>query len=766
MYVPLSTGLRPARRIVTMLGLLALLPAVAHAQRGAVITGRVTSADAAAPVAGAVVADEVGAASAVTDSAGRFELRGMPPGNRAIVVRRLGFARARREVSLLSSDLLELDIRLDPAPAELAEITVIGTRRDFEERRQRLDEVPGGVALVSADEMRATRQANLKDALQFTPGVYVQPRYGAADESQISIRGSGLRNNFHARGVNLLVNGMPYRNADGFTDFESLELLNTETIEIYKGANALRFGGSTMGGAINLETRTGYTAPIFGAYGQGGSSGFFKGQLASGHAIGRFDYFASYARTALDGYRDWSDQGRDRINLHAGYVLSHSTDVRGFYFFARVREHLPGALSAAELDSAPRSASPVNVAGQWGRDYDLHHVGLQLRASISPTQRIEVSPYLQYRDIDHPIFRVINQQSRDVGAEVRYENTGVVAGRRNRLTVGFQPAYLSMDDRQFDNVGGDHGELRKDQLDEVISLGAYAENLHAVSGRLSLVAGIRFEHSVRKAADHFLADGDQSDSRSFAPLSPRVGLLYDLPAVGGQLFANASRSYEPPLLLELNSLTVPGFIDLRGQSAWQFEVGTRGRRGRLAWDVSAYDVELRDEILNANVQPFPDAPFTVPTYRNAARTRHYGLETGLEFTVDPFRARVAYTLSRNRFVEDSAFAGHDIPGAPRHMLSAELRYTHRSGISVAPTVEWAPGYYFVDSRNTDRNRGWALLSMRADWQVPGLGATLFVEGRNLGNTVRSPSVQVDNATRRYFEPVDPRSIYGGLRWEK
>ena len=64
---------------------------------------------------------------------------------------------------------------------------------------------------------------------------------------------------------------MPYRNADGFTDFESLELLNTEAIEVYKGANALRYGGSTMGGAINLHTRTGYTAPRLAVTAEGGS---------------------------------------------------------------------------------------------------------------------------------------------------------------------------------------------------------------------------------------------------------------------------------------------------------------------------------------------------------------------------------------------------------------------------------------------------------------------------------------------------------------
>src|SRR5918911_686260 len=203
--------------------------------------------------------------------------------------------------------------------------------------------VPGAVALVAPEELRATREANLKDALRFTPGVYVQPRFGAADESQISIRGSGLRNNFHARGINLLVNGMPYRNADGFTDFESLELLTTEAIEVYKGANALRYGGSTMGGAVNLDTKTGYTAAPLAAFGEGGSFGFGKAQLSSGLARGA------------------------------------------------------------------RRAAPENVANRWGRDYDLHHLGVQLRAQLTPSQRLELSPYAQYRDIDHPIFEVISQ---------------------------------------------------------------------------------------------------------------------------------------------------------------------------------------------------------------------------------------------------------------------------------------------------------------------------------------------------------------------
>ena len=744
--------------------LLLLLPGVAAGQRVATVTGHVVTADSSRPIAGAVVSVPGSAATTRTAADGSFRLDGAPAGNQVVEVRRLGYGTARREVSLLSGDLVTLEFRLSSAPADVADIVVIGSPRDRDEREERMAEVPGGVALIPVEEIQATRQANLKDVLQFTPGVYVQPRFGAADEMQISIRGSGLRNNFHARGVNLLVNGMPYRNADGFTDFESLELLTTESIEVYKGGNALRFGGSTLGGAINMETRTGYSAQRLSAFGQGGSNGFYKGQIASGGVTGKLDWYGSYARTSLDGFREWSDQGRDRVNLHAGYLLSPATDIRTFYFFAHVNEHLPGSQTAEALEATPRAADANNVANRWGRDYDLHHVGLQLRSRLSPTQRLEISPYFQYRDIDHPIFQVINQQSRDVGAEVRYENTTPIGGMRSRLTVGVQPAWMDMDHRRFQNVGGEHGDLTKDQRDEASTLAAYAEHLLELGGRISLVTGVRVEHAVRKATDFFMADGNQSDRRSYSPVSPKVGMLYDLPEVQGQLFANASRSFEPPLLSELNSLTVPGFIALEGQAAWQFEIGARGRSGRLSWDVSAYDVELRNEILNSNVQPFPGAPFTVPTYRNTPKSRHMGLETGFEYGTDAVRGRLSYTLASYRFIGDPAFGDNDIPGAPRHHLSAEVRYRHPSGLSLVPSVEWVPSAYFVNSANTDTNRSWGLVNVRAEWLIAGPGVTLFAEGRNLGNSIRSASVQVDNAARRYYEPMDGRAIYAGFRW--
>jgi iron complex outermembrane receptor protein len=772
----LATGaLRTLVRWGAALLLVGVLTLPAQAQQGR-IRGTVVAAGTAEPLVGVTVRLAPAGRTAVTDGQGGFGFTAVAAGTYTVEAERIGYQPGTAQVAVAADRAADVTLVLQPRAVLLEGVTAIGSSAELEEVRERMTQVPGSVQLVGPAEIRATRQANLHDVLRFVPGVWVQPRFGAADESQLSIRGSGLRNNFHLRGVNVLVNGMPYRNADGFTDFESLELLSTQDIQVYKGANALRYGASTLGGAVNLETRTGYTAEPFGAFAQGGAYGFFKGQASSGMVRGPFNYYASYARTQLDGYRESSAQQRDRVNAHVGYALSPAVDLRAFYLFAHVEEDLPGNLTAEELRTDPRAAVAENVTNRWGRDYDLHHVGLQARAQLGRDTRIEAAPYFQYRDIVHPIFQVIDQVSRDWGAEVRLEHTGPLAGRQNRFTLGVQPSYGNVDNQNFVNQGGEEGDLAKHQRDVAGGVGVYAEDALHLAPRLTAVVGLRYARDVRKTEDFFLTNGDQTGREVFTAWTPRVGLLFDVPAVDGQLYANASRTWEPPLLLELNSLAVPGFVDLEAQDAWQFEVGTRGRSRGVEWDVSAYDVELRDEILNINVQPFPNAPFTVPTYRNADRTRHYGVETGLGYTLpmslltgagggDRLGARVAYTFARYRYVEDAEYKGNDIPGAPGHVLQGEVVYRHPSGLTLRPNVEWVPGSYYVNSANTESNDGWTTLGMRAELLVPRLGAMLFVEGRNLADERYSGSVNVDDAAGRFYQPADARSVYLGLRWQ-
>ncbi|HND02840.1 MAG TPA: Plug domain-containing protein, partial [Nitrospira sp.] len=87
-------------------------------------------------------------------------------------------------------------------------VEVSGKRiENVEDVKREFARRPGSNILIQEKEITESRALNLQDVLQFAPGVRFQSRFGA-DEGQFQIRGTSLRNNFHHRGINILINGI------------------------------------------------------------------------------------------------------------------------------------------------------------------------------------------------------------------------------------------------------------------------------------------------------------------------------------------------------------------------------------------------------------------------------------------------------------------------------------------------------------------------------------------------------------------------------
>ena len=134
------------------------------------------------------------------------------------------------------------------------------TQPDIELARERVSKIAGGAGIVDTEQVREGRVSNFNDTLGMAAGVFAQSRFGA-EESRLSIRGSGLQRTFHGRGIKLMQDGIPVNIADGGFDFQTIEPLATRYVEVYRGANALRYGASNLGGAINFISPTGYDTP-------------------------------------------------------------------------------------------------------------------------------------------------------------------------------------------------------------------------------------------------------------------------------------------------------------------------------------------------------------------------------------------------------------------------------------------------------------------------------------------------------------------------
>nr|WP_202385606.1 TonB-dependent receptor [Altericroceibacterium endophyticum] len=622
-----------------------------------------------------------------------------------------------------------------------------------------INRTPGGVEVVPDTAFKNTPVQHIKDILGYVPGVITQPRMG--DDARVSVRGSGLSRAYGARGIALLLDGVPMNTADGLVDFFEIDPSAYRYVEVFKGGNALRYGANALGGAINLVTPTGHDASPLDGRIDVGSFGYVKGQASTGGVSGALDYFATVSAQRIDGYRDHSNGNAIRGNMNVGYRISPDVETRFYLTGASTNQRIPGEVSKASALSNPRAANPAWVDQDQQRNVDSVRISNKTTVRLDQTV-LEFGVFYNWRHVDHPIYQYLDYTVDDYGGLLRAVDDRNLGGLRNRLIVGANVHNGTADTEQFVNLpGAVKGDLTQSMANKSKNLSIYAEDSLYVQPKLALIAGVQYLHATRDRQDRI---GTGSGRQSFDLWSPKVGVLWDVqPDV--QLFANVSRSAEVPSY-DAGIFPSPT-TSMKAQRATTYEIGTRGRNGVIGWDVSLYRSEIRNELQCLTL--FPWAPCTTT---NADRTVHQGIEAGLDATI-PLSASggslaltAAYTYSDFFFDDDAIYGDNRIPGVPKHYLRAEMLYKHPSGFYAGPNVEWAPGHYYADNANTLTVDPYALLNMKAGFDL-GMRWSLYVEGRNLTDKRYISTVAIAGTaspTSEIFNPGTGRAVYGGVRF--
>lgn len=694
------------------------------------------------------------------------------------------------------------------APKKLPDVVVRGsqllplTLPTLAVSRREIARIPGGAAVTDAERYKTQRVSNLRDALGLTPGVYVQSRFGA-EEARLSIRGSGIQRTFHGRGIVLLQDGFRLNETDGGFDFQAIEPLVFSHIETYRGANALRYGATTLGGAINFISPTGYTAPLSTVRGEIGSYGYRRGLASVAGHNGNFDGYFALTYSGLDGFRDHARQSNTRLFSNVGWKWSPALESRLYIYAAHSDSYLPGSLTKQRLNSNPRAADPANVVRIDKRDFDYFRVGLR-NVFQQDDHLIEAAFSWAYKDLDHPIFNIltptfatgpgtIDLQSNNYLADLRYTYSGDVFSRRNRLTVGFNFAYAVGEDSRFENLPFTEVRGRRfaDGTEKSQNLEVYFENEHALFPKLALIAGFQAVEAERNFTDHYLLDGNGSRDQTYSAICPKVGLRYDFLDTASA-FINFSRSFEPPSFGEIKvfrpSAGPPVFPrrmpiittqPLAEQTAWTLEVGTRGEYKFLSWDLAWYHSWVENEQLALN-----DSAGNPLGTINADKTIHHGVEFGLQARLwqnlldtpaeadaspkDQLVLRQSYLFQHFAFDNDRVYGDRRLAGLPRHFYRAELQYEHSCGFYIGPTFEWSPEKYPIDHANTFYADAHFLIGAKVGYRTQ-KGLNFFAEARNLfdetyaaATGVIADAKGVDSAA---FLPGDGRTFYAGIEYK-
>ena len=291
------------------------------------------------------------------------------------------------------------------SPSTLAPVTISAERDGDPSRRQAEAErslTPGAVSVVEGEDLRLRNVGSLADMLRYTPGVWAASGM-TGDSSFLSIRGSNLdATNYDGNGVKLLVDGLPVTAADGNNHNRDVDPLAMRRAIVARGANALTYGASTLGGAINFISPTARDGEPNEASLQLGSHGQRQVRATVGTVAGDVDALVSVEAKRSDGFRAHQTQAREGLYANLGVQLGEAVSTR--FYLTRIDndQQLPGALTWDGFNANPRAAQAAALDGNYRLNVGTTRVANRTVWEIDADSRLSVGCLSRSRSFTTP----------------------------------------------------------------------------------------------------------------------------------------------------------------------------------------------------------------------------------------------------------------------------------------------------------------------------------------------------------------------------
>lgn len=514
-------------------------------------------------------------------------------------------------VSYFAFSCLLIEVTLAEEMVTLPGLTITGKhvpgRPSRIELKETLAEVPGGTNLLDLDETIAS-QATLNDVLANEPGIIMQEFFGGNDQPRLNIRGSGIQDNPVARGIQILYDGLAVNQPDGSFVIGLLPTEQMRYVSVYRGANALQYGGSTLGGAMNMIARTELNSKDFVRL-QGGSFDTFNGSFGVGGSHDQWDFYLGAGHSRSEGFRHQSEGKRTNVSLNTGYRFNDAIENRTWFNYTDNYFQIPFVVQKEIAHDHPRAVigdgfasgfpppatlpAPAiahprfgwNARGGWDGVFNAnkrnpHRDSQQFRLANKTSIRTEntdheLGVYAEWLDdvFTDPLSHTV-VESKNIGFNYSLLNTGSYLTKEDQLLLsasfnrGEMPTEYWVNNPQNGSRLFRFGGLDLDALNSAVGLQYTATMIEKVQ----FVAGLQWLHSDRDLSgtgstppspgnfDKAIVNIDQDFS--YDAINPKIGLLFK-PMDGIRLFANASRSMEAPTFNHLvtrriSPLIVPG----------------------------------------------------------------------------------------------------------------------------------------------------------------------------------------------------------------
>jgi len=221
--------------------LLLLFSLSISAQNTAELIGTVTDKVTHQPLIGADVYIKELNKGVSTDARGQYRLAHLPEGNYTVWFSFLGYQTFGKKISVKGQ--VRSDVSLKEQAEEISGVTVSGKSIAHQKKEQSMP-----VTVIDMSNLRGT-VSSVQDILLKTVGITLRSSGGVGSSSRISVRG------LEGKRIGFFIDELPLGEQTDYIDINDIPIDMIDRIEIYKGVVPARFGGSSLGGAINIVIR-------------------------------------------------------------------------------------------------------------------------------------------------------------------------------------------------------------------------------------------------------------------------------------------------------------------------------------------------------------------------------------------------------------------------------------------------------------------------------------------------------------------------------
>ena len=672
-----------------------------------------------------------------------------------------------------------LIIQLEVNPLELKEIII--TTNHIPEKLQK---ATASISIISSDDIQLSNNTDFAPILNRTPGVFMQS--GALNTNRITIRGIGSRNLFGTSNIRAYFKDIPLTNGSGETAIEDFELGSIARFEIIKGAASSIYGAG-LGGTIHLIPKSGYfNESIVNAELQVGSFGLRKQMINLNYGTTKNSFRLVYSNTHSDGYRINNQYDRQTFTFNSTHFLGEKDEISILASFIDLKAFIPSSINQNTFLNNPKLADFSWQQAQGFEDAQRGIFGLTWNHDFTSNLKQVTSIFKSFRNGYEPRpFNILDENTLAFGLRSRFLGDSKLFDKTLKWTFGAELFRDHYNNKTLENLYKDFpsgtGSVAGNELSDFREnrnyYNLFFEANYEFSSKTTFTIGLNLNETWYELEDRFEVSAnnpDQSGNFTFKPIvSPKFGLSHIL-SENNSFFASISHGFSP---ISLNETLLPsGQINtnLKPETGWNFEIGTRGEffKNKLQYQVAIYRLNIKNLLVSRRTAL--DEFIGI----NAGETQHDGLELSLNYKVletDGFMINsfMNYTLNNfifKEFIDDSNnFSGNDLTGVPSDIFNAGINFNSTLGFYGNINFQYVGSMPITDS-NSFFSDDYKLINLKFGYEKKlnkKLILNVFFGINNIFDEVYASQILINASgfggnAPRYFYPGNPINYFSGI----